>query len=121
MSQNRYLLPVRKTEKCCKRSTDDQDKDEQCFTKTGTHDHEPPRELERQSEAQRMLAHQLHRKANTHIKVHCNTKSMIHVIIDRQIAYMCETEQMAEFHIVLTLIKRPVILCILIRRFFEIR
>ena len=74
MSQNRYLLPVRKTEKCCKRSTDDQDKDEQGFTKTGTHDHEPPRELERQSEAQRMLAHQLHRTPNTHIKVHCNTK-----------------------------------------------
>ena len=31
---------------------------------------------------------------------------MIHVIIDHQIAYMyvCETDQMAEFHIVLNLI-----------------
>ena len=36
----------------------DQEKDEQRFTKTGTHDHESPRELERQSEAQRLLAPQ---------------------------------------------------------------
>ena len=36
-------------------------------------------------------------------KVHCHTKSMVHIIIDQQIAYGCETDQMAEFHIVLTL------------------
>ena len=33
-------------------------KNEQRFTKTGTHDHESPRESERQSEAQRMVAPQ---------------------------------------------------------------
>ena len=26
---------------------------------------------------------------------------MIHIIIDRQIAYVCETDQMAEFHTIL--------------------
>ena len=29
---------------------------------------------------------------------------MMHIIIDRQIAYVCETDQMAEFHTILTLI-----------------
>ena len=29
---------------------------------------------------------------------------MTHIIIDRQIAYVCETDQMAEFHAILTLI-----------------
>ena len=29
---------------------------------------------------------------------------MIHSIIDRQIAYVCETDQMVEFHTILTLI-----------------
>ena len=29
--------------------------------------------------------------------VHCQHK--VHVIIDRQIVYMCETDQMADFHI----------------------
>ena len=29
---------------------------------------------------------------------------MIHIIIYRQIAYVCETDQMAEFHTILTLI-----------------
>ena len=32
------------------------------------------------------------------------TRHLIHVIINRQIAYVCETDQMAELHIVLTLI-----------------
>ena len=32
------------------------------------------------------------------------TRHPIHVIIDRQIAYVCETDQRAEFHIILTLI-----------------
>ena len=41
----------------------------------------------------------------THFKVHCHTKSMIHIITDLQIAYVCETDQMVGFHIVLTLIK----------------
>ena len=40
------------------RIEDDQEKDEKRVTKTGAHDHESPRELERQSEAQRMLAPQ---------------------------------------------------------------
>ena len=40
------------------RIEDDQEKDEKRVTKTGAHDHEAPRELERQSEAQRMLAPQ---------------------------------------------------------------
>ena len=42
----------------------------------------------------------------THFWVQCHTKSMIHIIIDHQIAYMfvCETDQMAEFYIVLNLI-----------------
>ena len=29
---------------------------------------------------------------------------MVHIIIDQQIAYGCETDQMAEFHFVLTLV-----------------
>ena len=28
---------------------------------------------------------------------------MMHIIIDRQIAYVCETDQMAEFHTILPL------------------
>ena len=32
------------------------------------------------------------------------TRYLIHVIINRQIAYFCETDQLAEFHIVLSLI-----------------
>ena len=38
------------------------------------------------------------------ILVNCQKKSMIHIIIDRQIAYVCETDQMVEFHTILTLI-----------------
>ena len=47
-----------------------------------------------------------HPRAVTYInfKVHCHTKSMVHIIIDQQIAYGCETDQMAEFHFVLTLV-----------------
>ena len=38
-------------------------------------------------------------------KAHCHTNSVVHAIsIDRQIAYVCETDWMAEFHSVLTLI-----------------
>ena len=33
-----------------------------------------------------------------------DSRHPIHVIIDRQIAYVCETDQMADFRIVLTLI-----------------
>ena len=35
---------------------------------------------------------------------------MIHIITDHQIAYVCETDQMVGFHIVLTLIKYLLIL-----------
>ena len=36
-------------------------------------------------------------------KVHCYTKSiMIQAIIDRQIAYVCETDKIADIHIAVT-------------------
>ena len=64
VSQNRYQYPGEKNR--CQPSTNDQEKDEQRFTKTikkdkkrftktGTHDHQSPCELECQSEPQRML------------------------------------------------------------------
>ena len=37
-------------------------------------------------------------------KVHYYTKSMIQAIIDHQIAHVCETDKMADIHIVVTLI-----------------
>ena len=35
-----------------------------------------------------------------------STRRLIHVVFNRQIVYVCETDQMAEFHIIHTLIKR---------------
>ena len=81
MSQNRYQFPGEKN--CCQRSTkdqqtdetneDNQEKDEERFTKTGTNHHESPRELERQSEAQRMLAPQSEANVCRH---KCNRKKI---------------------------------------------
>ena len=48
------------------RCEDDQEKGEERFTKTGTHDHESPRELESQNEAQRMLAPQSEANVSRH-------------------------------------------------------
>ena len=79
MSQNRYQFPGEKN--CCQRGTkdqqtdetneDNQEKDEERFTKTGTNHYESPRELERQSEAQRMLAPQSEANVCRH---KCNRK-----------------------------------------------
>ena len=53
------------------RCEDDQEKGEERFTKTGTHDHESPRDLESQNEAQRMLAPQSDANVSRH---KCNLK-----------------------------------------------